>query len=144
MTALVPSLTACLANSPGNKRRTAVATGDSRAFVVVSQTGGFRSNTLENVVDERVHDAHGFTRDSSVWVDLLQNLEDVDGIRFLPLLSVLLSVLRDILLSLAGFICCLSTSFRCHCNSQDALLSTNEIKLNQVVKSAQFIKDFFL
>jgi hypothetical protein len=68
----------------------------------VSQTGGFRSNTFEDVVNERVHDAHGLARNTSVWVDLLQDFEDVDGIRFLPLLAMLLGILRDVLWSLAG------------------------------------------
>jgi hypothetical protein len=66
----------------------------------MSKVRGFRGNTLEDVIDEGVHDAHGLAGDSSVWVDLLQDLENVDGIRFLPLLAVFLSVLRDVLLSL--------------------------------------------
>ncbi len=63
------------------------ATRYGRTFVVVSQARGFRGNTFKNVVDEGVHDTHDFARDSSVWMDLLQDLEDADGIQFLPLLK---------------------------------------------------------
>ena len=35
------------------------ATRDGRPFVVVSQTACLSCNALEDVVDERVHDAHG-------------------------------------------------------------------------------------
>ena len=33
--------------------------GDGRALVVVRQTGGLRGDALKDVIDERVHDAHG-------------------------------------------------------------------------------------
>ena len=33
---------------------------DGRLLVLESETRSFRCNSLENVVDERVHDAHGF------------------------------------------------------------------------------------
>ena len=33
--------------------------GDGGLLVVVSQTGSFTGNTLEDIVDEAVHDAHG-------------------------------------------------------------------------------------
>lgn len=33
--------------------------GDGGAFIVLSQPGRFRGNPLEQVVHERVHDAHG-------------------------------------------------------------------------------------
>ena len=49
--------------------------GESRRLV---------GDALEDVVDERVHDAHGLARDTSVRVDLLQHLVDVDGIGLLP------------------------------------------------------------
>ena len=81
--------------------------GDGGALVVVSELACLSSNTLEQVVDERVHDAHGLGGDTSVGVDLLQNLVDVDGIRFLPLLVLLLLVtLGD---SLGGFSCSLGS-----------------------------------
>jgi hypothetical protein len=88
VTAFVPSLTAYLDNSSTRDGKRSKL----REFVVVSQTRSFRSNTLKNVIDEGIHDDHALTGDSSVWMDLLQDLEDVDGIRFLPLLAVLLSV----------------------------------------------------
>jgi hypothetical protein len=79
---------------------------------VLSQFPNLRTfPTFEDFIDEGVYDAHGFARNSSVWMDLFQDLEDVDGIRFLPLLSVLLSVLIDVLLSFVGFLYGFSTSF---------------------------------
>ncbi|KAH0559093.1 hypothetical protein KQX54_000895 [Cotesia glomerata] len=56
VTALVPSLTACLANSP------------------VSESGSFSSDTFEDIVDEAVHDAHGLGGNTGVRVDLFQHL----------------------------------------------------------------------
>ncbi len=57
-----------------------LARGDGGPLVVVSQTGGLSGDPLEQVVDERVHDAHGLGGDAGVRVDLLQDLVDVDGI----------------------------------------------------------------
>ena len=41
------------------------------------QLSGFRSNALEDVVDERVHNRHALLADSGVRVDLLQHFVDV-------------------------------------------------------------------
>ena len=43
------------------------------------EAGGLRSELLEDVVDERVHDAHGSLGDTGLWVDLLEDSVDVDG-----------------------------------------------------------------
>ena len=59
-------------------------------LVVVREAGGFRRYSLENVVDKGVHDAHGFGGDTSVGMDLLQDLVDVDRV---ALLAGLLSLL---------------------------------------------------
>ena len=64
--------------------------GDGGATVVVCQAGSLSGDTLEDVVHERVHDRHGLAGDSSVGVDLLQHLVDVDAVRFTPLLPALL------------------------------------------------------
>ena len=88
--------------------------GDGRALVVVRQTGGLGSDALEDVVDERVHDAHGLGRDASVRVDLLEHLVDVDAVRLLPLALALLVSLGDVLLGLAGLLGGLSASLRRH------------------------------
>ena len=91
--------------------------GDSGPLVVVSQTGSFGSDPLENVIHKAVHDAHGLGRDTSVRVDLLQDLVDVDGIRLLPfLLTLLLVSLGDSLLGLARLLGSLSGSFGWHVN----------------------------
>ncbi|TRY85901.1 hypothetical protein DNTS_011922 [Danionella cerebrum] len=47
---------------------------DGRAFVVVSEARSFTGDALEDVVHERVHDAHRLGGDSGVGVDLLQYL----------------------------------------------------------------------
>jgi len=59
--------------------------GDGGTLVVVGQTGSLGSNTLEDIIHKGVHDAHGLAGDSSVGVNLLQHLVDVDAVRFPPL-----------------------------------------------------------
>ena len=63
-----------------------LAAGDRVLLVVVSQSGGLGGNTLEDVVDEGVHDAHGLAGDASVGVNLLQDLVDIDGVALLSVL----------------------------------------------------------
>ena len=58
-------------------------TGDGVLLVVVGQTRGLGSNALEDVVHERVHDAHGLAGDTSLGVDLLQDFVDVDRVALL-------------------------------------------------------------
>ena len=71
-----------------------LAAGDRVFLVVVSQSGSLGGDPLEDVVDERVHDAHGLAGDASVGVNLLQNLVDVDGVALLAVLSPLLLARR--------------------------------------------------
>ena len=66
--------------------------GDGVFSVVLGKTLGLVGNTLENVIDKRVHDGHGFGADASVGMNLLQDLVDVDGVGFLPLLALLLAI----------------------------------------------------
>ena len=82
--------------------------GDGGPLVVVGQTGSLSSDTFEDIVDEGVHDAHGLGGDTSVGMDLLQHLVDVDSIRFLPFLGPLLVVLGDVLGGLTGLLGSLS------------------------------------
>ena len=70
------------------------ATRDGVLLVVVSQAGGLGGDTLKDVAHEGVHDAHGLGGDTSVGVDLLQHLVDVDGVALLAGLSALLSFSR--------------------------------------------------
>ena len=63
------------------------ARADGASLVVVGQSASFGGNSFEDVVDETVHDGHGFGGDSGVWVDLLQHFVDVDAEGFLPLCS---------------------------------------------------------
>ena len=81
----------------------------------MSQAGRFASDALKDVVDERVHDAHSFAGDSSVWVNLFQHFVNVDSIAFLSLSSLLLLTIADSL-SLSGFLLTfLSCNFGSHC-----------------------------
>lgn len=89
-------------------------TGDGRSFVVVSQTRCFGSNAFENIINKTVHDTHGFARNTSVWMHLLQHFVDVDRIRFLTLALLLLVAFRNVLLCLAGLLCCFSACFWWH------------------------------
>ena len=50
---------------------------------MVGELGRFVCDSLEDVIHERVHDAHRLARDARVWVHLLQDLVDVDGIGLL-------------------------------------------------------------
>ena len=78
-------------------------------LVVVRQAGRLDSDALEDVVHERVHDAHGLAGDASVRVDLFQHLVDVDRVALFAGLPPSLAALtlgpshgRRLLLSLLG------------------------------------------
>ena len=91
------------------------AGGDGGPLVVVGKTGSLSSDALEDVIDERVHDAHGLGGDTSVGVDLLEDLVDVDGIGLLSLAVLgLLVTLGDVLGGLASLLDSLSGSFGGH------------------------------
>ena len=78
------------------------------------KAGSFGGDALEDVVDEGVHDAHGFAGDTSVRVNLLQHLVDVDSIAFLSLSpSLLLSFSSGLCLS-GSLLAFLSCYFGCH------------------------------
>ena len=92
------------------------STGDGVFLVVVSQAGGLGGDTLKNIVHEGVHDAHGFTGDACVRVNLFQDLVNVDGVALLARLSPLLcfarlGLHRSLLLSL------LASYLPWHCGS---------------------------
>jgi len=78
---------------------------DSRTFVVFSQTRCLLGDTLEDVIDKRVHDGHCLWWDSSIWMNLLENSIDVNRVWLLSwLLSFLLTSANslDFLNSLFG------------------------------------------
>ena len=81
---------------------------DRGPTVVVGQTASLGSDALEDVVDKRVHDAHGLAGHAGVGMYLLQHLIDVDAVAFppppLPLLVSAPSGLR--------LACCLLGSLR--------------------------------
>ena len=51
---------------------------ESVLAVVSHKAGGLSGDLLEDVVDERVHDAHGSLGDAGLWVDLLEDSVDVN------------------------------------------------------------------
>jgi hypothetical protein len=57
-----------------------LARRDGGTLVVGSQLGSFRGNTFKDIVDERVQDGHGLVGDTSIGMDLLQDLVDVRGV----------------------------------------------------------------
>ena len=111
--------------------------GDGGPLVVVGQTGGLGSDPLEDVVDEGVHDAHGLGGDTGVGVHLLQDLVDVDGIGFLPLLVLLLLIaLGDGFLGLARLLGGLSGGFGRH---GDCCCFENQLSLAQLLHSYLYL-----
>ena len=66
--------------------------GNRVLFVVVSKAGGLDGDSLKDVVNEGVHDAHSLTGDAGVGVNLLQDLVDIDGVALLARLSSLFSI----------------------------------------------------
>lgn len=57
---------------------------DGRSSVIVCETGSLGGYALEDVVDEAVHDGHGFAGNTGVGVNLLEHFVDVDGIALPP------------------------------------------------------------
>ena len=78
--------------------------GDCGPLVVVSKTASFPSDALKDVIHERVHDRHSLGADTSIGVDLLEHLVDVDSVRFTPLPSLLFVSLGDRFLGLTGLL----------------------------------------
>lgn len=91
-----------------------LATGDSGTLVIVGQSGRFGSYTLEDVVDETVHDAHRLRRDAGIRMDLFEHFVDVDGVTFLPPALLFLVSLGDVLLGFAGLFGRFSAGLRWH------------------------------
>ena len=94
--------------------------GEGGSPVVVCQPAGLGGDALEDVVDERVHDAHGLGGDTGVGVNLLQHLVDVDAVGLPPPLTAFLVVSRPLglclgggLLGTLGCCCCLGRHDDC-------------------------------
>jgi len=62
------------------------ATGKGCFLVVCAKFSGFTGDFTKDVVDEGVHDGHSFFGHTGVWVNLFQDLVDVDRERFDTLL----------------------------------------------------------
>jgi hypothetical protein len=79
-----------------------LARRDGRTLVVSSQLGSFGSNTLKDIVNERVQNGHGLVRDTSIGVNLLQDLVNVRGVSLTTGDLSLLVVLGGSLLVIFG------------------------------------------
>jgi len=75
---------------------------ESCLLVVGGKLASLTGDTLEDVVDEGVHDGHTLLADTSVGVDLLEDLVDVGGVRFDALLGTLLLAVGGGLLGSLG------------------------------------------
>ena len=82
-------------------------------IVVTNEATSFECETLEEIVDERVHDCHSTARDTSIWVNLLQHLVDVRRVSLNTLLTARLRALRR-----GGLLWGL-LSFHCHVESKN-------------------------
>ena len=61
----------------------------SGLLVVGGKLSGLGSDSLKDIIDERVHDAHSLLGDSCIGVDLLQNLVDIRRVALGTLLAAL-------------------------------------------------------
>jgi len=68
--------------------------GKSSLLVVGAELSGLTGDTLEDVIDEGIHDGHSLLADPGVGVDLLEHLVDVGGVRLDALLAALLLISR--------------------------------------------------
>jgi hypothetical protein len=83
-------------------RRLDLTRGQGRLGVVLAKLASFGGKALENVHDERVHDAHGLLADASVRVNLLEHLVHVRAEGFRALLALLLLAIGRGLCRLLG------------------------------------------
>ena len=60
------------------------------SLVVLTKSGSFTCNSVEQVVDEGVHNGHSLCGNTNVRMDLLQNTVDVSSVSFFPCSSSLL------------------------------------------------------
>ena len=95
-----------------------LAGGDGGLLGIAGELSSLSGNLVKHVVDEGVEDAHGLGGDTSVRVDLLEDLVEVDLVGLdLGVLLLLLAIGgllgSDLLLGLGG----LSSSFGGHCNA---------------------------
>ena len=65
-----------------------LSAGKSGLLVVGGKLSCLSSNALKDIIDEGVHDGHSLLGDTSIWVDLLQDLVDVRRVGFSTLLGL--------------------------------------------------------
>ena len=67
-----------------------LAGGESRLLVVSGELSSLSGDTLEDIVDEGVHDGHSLLADTGIRVHLLEDLVDVRAVGLSALLAALL------------------------------------------------------
>ena len=68
------------------------------------KSAGLSCNAFKDVIHEGVHDRHGLGGDTSIRMNLLEHLVDVDAVRLLPPAFLLLVALGDRFLGLTGLL----------------------------------------
>lgn len=109
-----------------------LSAGDGRPAVVVCKSGSLGSDALKDVIDERVHDGHGFAGHSGVGVHLLEYLVDVDGVRLPPPPLALLIPGAGGLCLRGGLLCSLRCGFGRHfgyCDVANDGRTTGEVSM---------------
>ncbi|KAH0460951.1 hypothetical protein IEQ34_008526 [Dendrobium chrysotoxum] len=66
---------------------------DRRLLVITRKPRRLLGELLENIINERIHDAHRLARDSDIRMNLLQDFKDVDLVGLTSLLVLLLLLL---------------------------------------------------
>jgi len=51
--------------------------GEGSSLVISDELRGFQSDSFEDIVNEGVHDVHGLLGDTSIGMDLLEDLVDI-------------------------------------------------------------------
>ena len=82
-----------------------LAGGEGRLLVVAGELGGLQSDLVEDVVDEGVEDGDTSLGDTSLRVDLLEDLVDVRGVALGSLVVALASLLRGLCSLLSRGLC---------------------------------------
>jgi hypothetical protein len=74
-------------------RRLYLARAERALLVIAHELAGLVGDIVEDVGDERVHDAHALGRDARVGMNLLEHLVDVDGVALAAALLLALLLL---------------------------------------------------
>jgi len=90
---------------------------NGRLLVVPSELRRLARQFLKNIIYKGIHDSHGLAGYTDIWMNLLENLEDIDlvglNILFMPFLSLLVSAFfGELLLGLGSRLLLCGRRFR--------------------------------